>query len=66
MRQPSGHNGPEFMALRGQSRWPSAGNSLAIYGQFFMAANIQAPCSRMEHLDKGQILRCLLLRVSPR
>jgi hypothetical protein len=28
------------MAIRGQSRWPSAGNSLAIYGQFFMAANI--------------------------
>lgn len=27
------------MAIRGQSRWPSAGNSVAIYGQFFMAAN---------------------------
>ncbi|MGN7250956.1 3'-5' exonuclease, partial [Arthrobacter sp. SAFR-014] len=27
----------------GQSRWPSAGNSVAIYGQFFMAANTRAP-----------------------
>ena len=28
------------MAICGQTLWPSAGYSMAIYGQFFMAANI--------------------------
>ncbi|WP_283793622.1 hypothetical protein, partial [Gulosibacter molinativorax] len=29
----------DLVATSGQSGWPSAGNSLAAYGQFSMAAN---------------------------
>ncbi|WP_205834885.1 hypothetical protein, partial [Crystallibacter degradans] len=36
--QTSGHYRAVFVAIRGQSQWPSAGNSVATYGQFFMAA----------------------------
>jgi len=32
---------PDLMATNGQFYWPSVGNSVAAYGQFFMAADTQ-------------------------
>jgi hypothetical protein len=36
------------MATDGQFNWPPAGNFVAAYGQFFMAANISTLRKRMK------------------